>query len=149
MGCLKISAVLVAVVVLVAATKAAEGQSTTSCAQKLVPCADYMNSTNPPASCCNPLRDVVTNELSCLCTLYNTPGLLASLNVNITQALLLAGRCNVPGDLNSCLKASAPSPTSSTGTPRATPGNDKNGVGRITWTGMSTILLFCTSMMVY
>ncbi|KAG5530221.1 hypothetical protein RHGRI_030559 [Rhododendron griersonianum] len=123
MGCLKISAVLVAVVVLVAATKAAEVQSTASCAQKLVPCADYMNSTNPPASCCNPLRDVVTNE-SCDYVL-----------ILFFFHILLA--------------ASAPSPTSSTGSPRATPGNDKNGVGRITWTGMSTILLLCTSMMVY
>ncbi|KAI8537000.1 hypothetical protein RHMOL_Rhmol10G0300900 [Rhododendron molle] len=71
MGCLKISAVLVAVAVLVAATKVAEGQSTASCAQKLVPCADYMNSTNPPASCCDPLRDVVTNDFGSISHFLN------------------------------------------------------------------------------
>ncbi|KAH7836051.1 hypothetical protein Vadar_032306 [Vaccinium darrowii] len=148
MGCLKIWAVVAAVMVAAVATKGTEGQSTVSCAQKLVPCANYINSTNPPTSCCNPLRDTVTNELSCLCNLYNTPGLLDSLNLNITQALLLASRCNISADLNSCLKASAPSSIFGL-TPPVTPGKDSNGVGRITWTRMSTILLFLTSMMLY
>ncbi|GFZ06971.1 hypothetical protein Acr_18g0011410 [Actinidia rufa] len=104
MGCTKISAV-VAVVVAAVVLVVAEGQSSTpSCAQKLVPCANYINSTNPPSSCCEPLREAVTKEMTCLCNLYNTPGLLASFGINITQALLLPGRCKIPGDLNSCVK---------------------------------------------
>ena len=78
------------------------GQST-SCASKLVPCASYLNSTNtPPSSCCDSVKEVVTKELPCLCTLYETPGLLAQLGINSTQALALAGRCGVPADLSSC-----------------------------------------------
>ncbi|XP_057462049.1 non-specific lipid transfer protein GPI-anchored 7-like [Actinidia eriantha] len=149
MGCTKISAVVVVVVAAVVLV-VAEGQSSTpSCAQKLVPCANYINSTNPPSSCCEPLREAVTKEMTCLCNLYNTPGLLASFGINITQALLLPGRCKIPGDLNSCVKASAPISPSSSEPPPATPGNDKNGADRIAWTRTSSLLLFWASLMLY
>uniref|UniRef100_A0A5B7BIU8 Putative lipid transfer-like protein VAS n=1 Tax=Davidia involucrata TaxID=16924 RepID=A0A5B7BIU8_DAVIN len=135
----------VVVVVLMVATRVAEGQSTPSCAQKLVPCANFINATTPPASCCDPLREAVTQERDCLCNLYNTPGLLASFGINVTQAVLLAGHCNIPGDLSACKNASAPLPP-----PSVPGGNDSDsGVGRIAWTGMSSLVLFWASMMLY
>ncbi|XP_059657463.1 non-specific lipid transfer protein GPI-anchored 7-like [Cornus florida] len=143
MGFLKMSALMM-VVVVVAVIGFAEGQSTPSCAQKLVPCADYMNSTNPPASCCDPLKEAVTNELSCLCTLYNTPGLLTYLGINITDALALPGHCGVSGDLSACSNATAP--TASTEPPPGVPGND---VSRIASTGLSSLILFWASVMLY
>ncbi|XP_052170757.1 non-specific lipid transfer protein GPI-anchored 7-like [Diospyros lotus] len=137
-------AVAVALVV-TAATRGAEAQApTTSCASKLAPCANSMNSTNPPASCCDPLKEVVTKELSCLCNLYNTPGLLESLGINSTQAVLLLGSCKIPGDISACSKASAPAPASKS--PPATPGNGNNGVRTIGWTGIPGILLVWASM---
>ncbi|PSS11500.1 Lipid transfer-like protein [Actinidia chinensis var. chinensis] len=149
MGCTKFS-VVAAVVVAAVLMVVAEGQSSTpSCGQKLIPCANYINATNPPSSCCEPLREAVTKEITCLCNLYNTPGLLASFGINITQALLLPGRCKISGDLNSCVKASAPTSPSSSEPPPATPGNDKNGVDRIAGTGISSLLLFWASLMLY
>lgn len=76
--------------------------TTQTCAAKLVPCAEYLNSTNPPASCCNPIKEAVTTDLACLCNLYNTPGLLASMGINVTQALQLTRACGVPNDTSTC-----------------------------------------------
>ncbi|XP_059642949.1 non-specific lipid transfer protein GPI-anchored 7-like [Cornus florida] len=143
--------VVVVVVVVMVATRVAEGQSTPSCAQKLVPCANYINSTNPPASCCDPLREAVTQDRECLCNLYNTPGLLASLGINVTQALLLPGHCNVPGNTSACTKATTP-PTSSsvpaTATTSTVPAPPSNGA-KVASMGTSSLLLFCASMMLY
>lgn len=83
----------------------AEAQSSSgspSCAQELIPCADYLNSTNPPASCCDPLKKTVANELTCLCNLFYSPGLLQSFNISVDQALKLSQRCGVTSDISNC-----------------------------------------------
>ncbi|CAL5442169.1 unnamed protein product [Camellia sinensis] len=158
MTCFKFSAltVVVAVAFLAAATKGTQAQSSTpSCGAQLASCATVLNSTNPPSSCCVPLKEALTNQTACLCNLYNTPGLLASLGINVTQALLLPQHCNISGPaLTACSKNPA-SPSSSEPSPGcgldciATPGKHSNGVGRIALSGMSIILLFGTSMMLF
>ncbi|CAL5429714.1 unnamed protein product [Camellia sinensis] len=106
MGCSKISfsaaAMVVVVLMATTTTRVAEGQPTASCASKLTPCANYLNVTKPPATCCDPLRQAVNQDLQCLCNLFNTPGFLESIGINVTDALGLAGRCNVTGNLSSC-----------------------------------------------
>ncbi|KAK2979214.1 hypothetical protein RJ640_009612 [Escallonia rubra] len=103
MGYTKMAIMLtVIVVVVVAAISVAEGQSMPLCASKLVLCANYMNSTNPPSSCCDSLRDAVTNELPCMCNLYETLGLLESLGTKVTQALHVTAACKIPVDLSAC-----------------------------------------------
>nr|GMD94957.1 lipid transfer-like protein VAS [Ipomoea batatas] len=99
-------------------TATATAQST-SCANNLIPCAAYLNSTKPPASCCDPLKETVTKELSCLCNLYKNPDVLKSLGVNITQALELPKHCGISNDVSACNKAS--SPTAATTTPPSVP----------------------------
>nr|GME00451.1 lipid transfer-like protein VAS [Ipomoea batatas] len=84
-------------------TATATAQST-SCANNLIPCAAYLNSTKPPASCCDPLKETVTKELSCLCNLYKNPEVLKSLGVNITQALELPKHCGISNDVSACNK---------------------------------------------
>lgn len=97
------SLLVLAAVFAVAFMYSAEAQSSTpSCAQKLTPCAEYMNSTKPPESCCNPIKQTVATERDCLCNLYNTPGLLALFGVNITQALQLTRACGVNPDTSLC-----------------------------------------------
>lgn len=103
MASLRMALLLLAAVLAVAFMRSAEAQSSTpSCAQKLVPCASYLNSTNPPDTCCNPIREAVATELDCLCNLYNTPGLLESLGINVTQALQLTQACHVNGTTSRC-----------------------------------------------
>lgn len=93
------------VVVLALTMSLAEAQSGTTgtCAQELIPCMDYLNTTGtPPSSCCDPLKRTVENELACLCNLFYTPGLLQNFNISIDNALGLSRRCGVTSDLTSC-----------------------------------------------
>ncbi|XAR70419.1 hypothetical protein NMG60_11027265 [Bertholletia excelsa] len=150
MGFSKIAALAVVVAVVM---HAAEGQKapTPSCASKLVACADYLNATKPPASCCNPLREAITNEMPCLCSLYNS-GSLPSLGINVTDALTLPKRCKIPGDLDSCVKAASPTSSAPASQPPPVPAataNQQNGVGRIVWTGMSGLLPIWALLMLF
>ncbi|KAJ1375349.1 Bifunctional inhibitor/plant lipid transfer protein/seed storage helical domain [Sesbania bispinosa] len=91
----------------------AEAQtSIPSCAQELIPCGEYLtNSTNPPPSCCDPLKKTVENELTCLCNLFFSDA-LKTFNISVDQALKLSRNCGVTSDLTSCKHGSAPSPAS-------------------------------------
>ncbi|KAK7330718.1 hypothetical protein VNO77_24916 [Canavalia gladiata] len=136
-------------VALVLMTGFADAQSNVpSCAQQLVPCVNYLtNSTNPPSTCCNPLRQTVANELPCLCNLFNTPGLLQNFNISINDALQLSRNCGITSGISSC-KTGAPSPAS--GAPPATPGGgDKGGAGRVSFAGLSFLLLAWASMLLF
>lgn len=95
---------LVCFVLMMSVMNLAEGQSgsVSSCVQDIIPCADYLNATNPPASCCDPLKQTVATKLKCLCDIFYTPGLLDSFKINVTQALDLSRRCGVKGGLSSC-----------------------------------------------
>ncbi|KAL0312805.1 UNVERIFIED_CONTAM: hypothetical protein Sradi_5679800 [Sesamum radiatum] len=115
-----IAAVLMAALLVATTTRTAEGQA--ECASQLVPCAEYLNSTTPPASCCTALKIVVTTELDCLCRLYHTPALFPG--VNITQALMLPKYCDIPGDVSAC-DALAPAPSPTPGAPAGR--NEGNG----------------------
>ncbi|GMY30091.1 non-specific lipid transfer protein GPI-anchored 7-like [Fagus crenata] len=126
-------------------TSLAEAQ-TADCAQKLVPCASYINATNPPDSCCNPIKEAVATQLPCLCGLYTSPGVLKSFGITVEQALNLTRNCGINSDISKC-NASAPSPTVSV-SPPGVPGSN-NGAGRIAWAGFSTLFFFLASMMFY
>lgn len=82
--------------------KGVMGQQVPDCASKLVPCANYLNSTTPPDSCCSPLREAVRTELKCLCNLYSDRQIFKSLGINITQALELPKHCGVTSNLTAC-----------------------------------------------
>ncbi|PIN12718.1 hypothetical protein CDL12_14678 [Handroanthus impetiginosus] len=122
------------VALLVAAANLVEGQS--DCIAKLVPCAEYLNSTNPAPTCCNAIREVVSapNELECLCRIYRNPRSVGS--INMTQALMLPRHCNISSDVSTC---------------KAVPGGGNNGnaAGRISWTGMPAFLLVSALTLLY
>ncbi|KAI4338837.1 hypothetical protein MLD38_023847 [Melastoma candidum] len=114
------------------------GQSTPTCVVQLVPCYQFLKSTSKvPDSCCNPMRDVVANQRDCLCKLYQTPGLLQTYNINITQVFGLTKACSVAASTDFCAASVAQSPSSA---PAAVPGKDQNGVassiGKATWVGL-------------
>ncbi|KAB1217062.1 Non-specific lipid transfer protein-like 1 [Morella rubra] len=150
MGCHN-SPILLAVMVLltVGLSTLVGAQNTPSCAQKLVPCANYINSSTPAASCCNSIKEAVDTQLACLCGLYTTPGLLQSLGITVEQALHLSRACGVTTDLSKC-NATAPSPASSVPPPPAVPGNDGvYGASRIGFAGLSILFFFMASMLFY
>ncbi|CAH2048062.1 unnamed protein product [Thlaspi arvense] len=81
----------------------AEAQAATTCVNKLVPCFNALNTTTrPPKDCCDSIKEAVEKELTCLCTIYTTPGLLSQFNVNASQALDISRRCDVDTDLSAC-----------------------------------------------
>lgn len=91
------AAAVVAMMMVALGARVADAQ-TPSCVEKLVPCAEYLNSTaTPPASCCGPIGEVMANEteMQCVCNLYNAPALLESFGINIAQVTYLPGRCNL------------------------------------------------------
>ncbi|KAK4748555.1 hypothetical protein SAY87_015141 [Trapa incisa] len=139
--------VVAAFVLAALAAAVAEGQSTPSCAQKLEPCVQYLNGTSTPSeACCSPLREMVANEKACLCTVYKTPGFLASLGVNSTQVAALAMSCGVNADANTvCSAANAPSPTVLPSTPKPPSvmagGDDGSASRQITGLGLPSIIL--------
>ncbi|XP_027336876.1 lipid transfer-like protein VAS [Abrus precatorius] len=144
-----LASLMLATVLMMASSAEAQssGGGVPSCAQQLIPCLDYLNnSAHPPNSCCDPLKNAVATQLSCLCNLFNTPGLLQNFNISIDNALQLSRNCGVTSGISSCQKSStAPPPTS--GGPPATPGGDKGGAGRVSFSGLSFLLLFWASML--
>jgi hypothetical protein len=78
------------------------GAQTATCAQNLIPCANYINSSTPAANCCSSIKDAVNTQLECLCGLYTSPGLLPSLGITLEQALNLSRACGVTTDLSKC-----------------------------------------------
>ncbi|KAL6519601.1 hypothetical protein OROMI_032877 [Orobanche minor] len=99
------------VALLLAASGLVESQST--CASKLIPCAEYLNSTKPSSACCGAMKTVVTDtdQLSCLCRLLRSPDALNG--INLTQALELPKYCNLTSDTSACNGAQAPPGSSS------------------------------------
>ncbi|KAG4930378.1 hypothetical protein AAZX31_17G132900 [Glycine max] len=144
-GCKCLVSLVLALVLMRSLAEAQSGTSTT-CAQELIPCVNFLNgTTTPPSSCCDPLKQTVENQLDCLCNIFFSPGLLQSFNVSVDQALALSRRCGVTNGITSCSNGSAPAPGS--GPPPVTPGGDKGGAGRVTFTGLSFLLLFWVSML--
>ncbi|CAH8257695.1 unnamed protein product [Arabidopsis lyrata] len=88
---------------------AVEAQS--ECVSKIVPCFRFMDTkTKPSRDCCNSIKEAVEKDFSCLCTIYNTPGLLAQFNITTDQALSLNRRCGVNTDLSACFGSGTPPP---------------------------------------
>ncbi|KAK3228324.1 hypothetical protein Dsin_008186 [Dipteronia sinensis] len=93
------------------------GGDSMSCVTKLLPCKPYLtaSSSTPPATCCIPLNEAVTNEAECLCNVLHNPEIMKSFNVTLDDALSVAKACGANADLTKCKAASSPtsSPTNS------------------------------------
>ncbi|VVA31990.1 PREDICTED: lipid [Prunus dulcis] len=142
-------AMVMAVVVLSMTSCFGQSKETTpGCAQDLVPCADYLNNTNPPSTtCCTAIKQTVATQLACLCNLFFTPGLLELYGGNTTSGLRIATACGETMDVNKCKAAiGAPTPQSPPATPGA-PKADDGGSSKIAWAGFSALLIFWASVM--
>lgn len=97
------SFIVVVLVVAVMLNFQVEGQGIPPCVTNLVGCVDYLNTTTtPPATCCVPLKEAITDQLPCLCNVYNDPAFLKSLGINVTQAIELPARCGIAFSISEC-----------------------------------------------
>ncbi|KAI4302547.1 hypothetical protein MLD38_038276 [Melastoma candidum] len=85
------------------------GGDSLHCVQQLMPCKPYLKGSNPPATCCIPLKQAVANEPQCLCRVFQNQDLMKSFNVTLDDALALAASCGAHADMSVCKKVAAPS----------------------------------------
>ncbi|WOG88433.1 hypothetical protein DCAR_0207668 [Daucus carota subsp. sativus] len=117
------SFIVVVLVVAVMLNFQVEGQGIPPCVTNLVGCVDYLNTTTtPPATCCVPLKEAITDQLPCLCNVYNDPAFLKSLGINVTQAIELPARCGIAFSISECSGSPAPSPFLISPMPQMQPG---------------------------
>ncbi|KAJ0258032.1 Non-specific lipid transfer protein GPI-anchored 7 [Hirschfeldia incana] len=122
----------------------------TTCVSKLVPCFSALTTTTrPPKDCCDSIKEAVEKELTCLCTVYNTPGLLSSFNVTTQQALNLSRRCDVTTDLSACSASGTPSPKASLPSPTGNKGNDTGAGTNFAGYRVSTVILSLVSTILF
>ncbi|TYJ07674.1 hypothetical protein E1A91_A11G021600v1 [Gossypium mustelinum] len=138
---------IMAVLLVAVSTAATVTDAQATCAAKLVSCSRYILNTTikPQDDCCNPIKEEVTNDLSCLCNLYKDPKVFASLNISIAQALNVTRECGVTTDLTACNSNSTS--TSSATSPPGGRSADQNGrAERISLTGVTILFFFSISM---
>ncbi|KMT12574.1 hypothetical protein BVRB_5g098180 [Beta vulgaris subsp. vulgaris] len=88
-------------VVLAVSSAQAQNVEMPQCVSELGPCGPFTNSTTvaPPTQCCQPLQNLIQNDLSCLCTVFANVELATTLMINVTEAATLPQRCNLQIDL--------------------------------------------------
>ncbi|KAI4319231.1 hypothetical protein MLD38_032857 [Melastoma candidum] len=103
------------------------GNSTSACITQLLPCHPYLNkTTSPPATCCVPLKQMVTGNTQCLCAIFNNPDILKQLNITQADALSLAKECGANADITVCKTGTPGSPAPATPSSGNTPSNAAN-----------------------
>ncbi|KAG0474928.1 hypothetical protein HPP92_014614 [Vanilla planifolia] len=139
--------VLLASAVALVWSSAAQETSLT-CASKLIPCQQYLNSTKPSEECCRPLKDAIKNDLSCLCYIFHSPDILKAYKIDLNKAQQLPVHCGIiPASSGNLCNDGAPSPYGTIvppGNPSAS-SNGNNGSNSSTRIGMSglVVVLFC------
>ncbi|XP_052180915.1 non-specific lipid transfer protein GPI-anchored 3 [Diospyros lotus] len=105
-----------------------------SCIQKLLPCQPYLHpppslSSPPPATCCTPLKEMLSADSNCLCQVFNNVVLLKKFNLTQDDALKLPKACGAAADISLCEKDGV-TPSNSPTTPAdANPTNTKSTSG--------------------
>ncbi|CAH8390999.1 unnamed protein product [Eruca vesicaria subsp. sativa] len=95
------------------------------CIQKLMPCQPFLHSVipPPPPSCCLPMREIVANDATCLCSVFNNVDMLKSLNLTKDNALDLPKACGANPDVSQCKATTGgtTTPSTSPATPKSPP----------------------------
>lgn len=71
--------------------------------QILLPCIDYVNSTQPPDICCNPIKDLYATHKTCFCQLIAAYGLFEAFGLKITQVFQVIYLCGINFNTSSCI----------------------------------------------
>ncbi|XP_043716270.1 non-specific lipid transfer protein GPI-anchored 30 [Telopea speciosissima] len=116
-GCSKRSGFFVMVAILLSLVSEGEAQDT-SCLNQLVPCLNYLQrqggsvDSNPPKSCCDPLKSVIDSNPECLCTMITNRATNAAeqAGINVTKAQDLPDKCGQTVNPIACLTNTGSSP---------------------------------------
>ncbi|KAI3960827.1 hypothetical protein MKW92_000073 [Papaver armeniacum] len=81
-----------------------------ACAQKLMPCKDFIKPPSQPTdACCSPLKQMIHDDPKCLCNIFNNEEMLKTFGVTQHEALKLLIECGTKADIRQCnATASAP-----------------------------------------
>lgn len=73
------------------------------CMHQLLPCQPFLKAPNdPPPTCCDPLKEMVTNSSDCLCQFINNPTMILSLEVSKDDIMKLPKACGIKVDISKC-----------------------------------------------
>ncbi|KAJ4713559.1 Lipid transfer protein [Melia azedarach] len=97
-----------------------------SCIQNLLPCKAYLKSSSPPSSCCDPLKEMASNNSQCLCSVLDNPELLKTFNVSQDEALRLPKACGADIDLSKCKDAASPTNSATNSSSDSNNGSSEN-----------------------
>ncbi|KAI3920794.1 hypothetical protein MKW98_005620 [Papaver atlanticum] len=90
-----------------------------ACAQKLMPCQDFIKPPSQPTdACCSPLKQMIHDDPKCLCNIFNNEEILKTFGVTQHEALKLLIECGTKADIRQCNEtASAPAASESPAAP--------------------------------
>lgn len=78
------------------------------CVDKLLPCHPYIHSDIPPPPwCCDPMKEIAEKHVTCLCAVFNHPGMLSFISLTKENALNLLNSCGVKHDASLCTNSAA------------------------------------------
>lgn len=75
-----------------------DAQVLPSCGNQVLPCIAYVNSSNPPDICCDPIKDLYETQKTCFCQIVLTPGLFETFGFKISQVFRVIHLCGVEFD---------------------------------------------------
>ncbi|CAN6845039.1 unnamed protein product [Brassica oleracea] len=112
------------------------------CVEKLIPCHPYINTDSPPPPwCCNPVKEIVEKDETCLCGFLNHPDMLALINISQDDALNLINSCGGSYDESLCSNSTGEFSSFSSSyikfsSPDTSPGATTTGMHLITFSDM-------------
>ncbi|KAJ0041511.1 hypothetical protein Pint_27355 [Pistacia integerrima] len=96
MAVLNIKSLIMTMAVLLVVMFGSTEARTPSCASKLKPCDNNVTSDNqPPAACCDNLREGMEDDFECICTLFAT-------TIPADQAPWLINECGIDSSISLC-----------------------------------------------
>nr|GMD37425.1 protein YLS3-like isoform X2 [Ipomoea batatas] len=104
-----------------------------ACMGKLGPCEKFLSepSSEPSPECCTPMKEVVTKEKVCLCTLFKNAELLKSVNMTQDNALGIAKKCGADADPSICKDVAIPPSANLAAQSQSSTTNTPSGSGAI------------------
>ncbi|KAL0731737.1 hypothetical protein Bca4012_027831 [Brassica carinata] len=113
---LGVATVLVILYSVQAAAQMEQTQEAMRCVAKLMPCHPYVNTDSPPPPwCCNPVKEIVEKDVTCVCGFLDHPDMLALINITQDDALNLISSCGASYDESLCSNSTVSSPDASPG----------------------------------